>query len=178
MDSHHDAHPDGSESLFGESYDQLRAVARKLLLREREGHTLQATALVHEAYLKLQDQVRAKYAGKTHFIAVNATIMRRILVDHARSRATQKRGGDHKRVTLDETLGHQPDRHIDLIDFNDALDELSDLNQRRGAVVDLRLFGGLTVAETADYLGVGERTVKEDFRVANAWLGKKLQCLD
>jgi RNA polymerase sigma factor (TIGR02999 family) len=145
--------------------------------REPVGHTLQPTALVHEAYLKLVDQTRADWKGKTHFFAVGARVMRRLLVDHARERGAEKRGAGWRRVTLsgvfesDPGEGLAPER---LLDLNAALERLSELDEREARVVTLRYFGGLTVEQVAEVLGVSRRTVDNDWRHAQAWLRHQL----
>jgi len=155
-------------------YDELRALARRYLGQEKPGHTLQPTALVHEAYLRMLDISRIDWRGKTHFYAVAARQMRRILVDHARSKATAKRGGEVRRVTLDEDLLIEPGRPDDVIALDDALEGLSRLDARVGQVAELRLFGGLEATEVANELGVSERTVRDDWSFGRAWLLREL----
>ncbi len=157
-------------------YDELRRLAQHFLQRETPGHTLQATALVHEAYLRLAGQRGADWQNQAQFFAVAATMIRRILVDHARARAAAKRGGGGHRLTLQESValdaGADP---VDLLDLHDALTDLYALNERRARVVELRFFGGLDVQHTAHVLGVSPRTVKDDWRFARAWLGSRLR---
>lgn len=157
-------------------YDELRRLAQHCLQRETPGHTLQATALVHEAYLRLAGQRGAAWQNQAQFFAVAATMIRRILVDHARARVAAKRGGPGRRLTLQESValdaGADP---IDLLDLHDAMTELHALNERRARVVELRFFGGLDVEHTAYVLGVSPRTVKDDWRFARAWLGSRLR---
>ena len=163
--------------LFPMVYDELRRLAKGYLYRETPGHTLQPTALVHEAYLKLVDQTRADWQGKTHFFAVGAHVMRRLLVDHARERGAQKRGGGWQAVTLAgvggeiafEALGREQ-----LLDLNAALERLAELDEREARVVTLRFFGGLTVEQVAEAVGVSKRTVENDWRHAQAWLRNEL----
>lgn len=167
-----DATPDRLLPLV---YDELRALAQHQLQRERPGHTLQATALVHEAYLRLVDQTRIEFAGRSHFFAIAATMIRRILVDHARGKAAAKRGGQAGRLTLHEDAAAiNDDRGVDLLDLDDALTTLAALSDRQARVVELRFFGGLTVEEAADVLDVSPRTVKDDWRIARAWLRQRL----
>ena len=154
-------------------YDELRRLAQHCLQQETPGHTLQATALVHEAYLRLAGQRDAAWQNQAHFFAVAATMIRRILVDHARARAAAKRGGGAHRLTLQESA--VLDAGADPIDLHDALTELHALNERRARVVELRFFGGLDVEHTAHVLGVSPRTVKDDWRFARAWLGSRLR---
>ncbi len=166
-----------AEDLFPVVYDELRKLARGYLCRETPGHTLQPTALVHEAYLKLVDQTRADWQGKTHFYAVGAHVMRRLLVDHARERGAQKRGGGWQAVTLagvgEDVVGEALDRE-QLLDLNSALEKLAELDEREALVVTLRFFGGLTVEQVAEAVGVSKRTVENDWRHAQAWLRKEL----
>ncbi len=166
-----------AEDLFPMVYDELRRLARSYLYRETPGHTLQPTALVHEAYLKLVDQTRADWQGKTHFYAVGAHVMRRLLVDHARERGAQKRGGGWQAVTLagvgEDFVGEALDRE-QLLDLNTALEKLAELDERESLVVTLRFFGGLTVEQVAEAVGVSKRTVENDWRHAQAWLRKEL----
>ncbi len=158
-------------------YGELRAIAGKQLQRERRNHTLQATALANEAYLRMVDQKDVDWKGRAHFLAVAAEVIRRILVDHARKKGAAKRGGGAAQVTL--TLGdvlQAPDdqNEVDLLALDEAMRELAALSDRQSRVVELRFFGGLSVEETAYALSVSERTVKGDWRVAKAWLRKRL----
>lgn len=156
-------------------YEKLRALAEQFMRRERRDHTLQATALLNEAYLRLFDQSRVDWRGRAHFVALAAEMMRRILVDHARRHSAAKRGGGRERVPLDETLAvADARRHVDLIALDDALKELQKLNPRQARVVELRYFGGLSVKETAYALDTSERTVINDWSVARAWLRHKM----
>jgi RNA polymerase sigma-70 factor (ECF subfamily) len=167
--------PSAADRLLPLVYDELRALAAARLAQERAGHTLQPTALAHEAYLKLVDQSRVQWRGREHFLAVASTFIRRILVDHARSYKAAKRGAGH-RVGLDasETLVPAEDG-VDLIDVDEALIELARLSERQARVVELRFFAGLDVAQTAAVLDVAERTVKGDWAVARAWLRRRLE---
>ena len=169
--------PATAEKLFPVVYDELRRLARGYMSREPSGHTLQPTALVHEAYLKLVDQTRADWKGKTHFFAVGARVMRRLLVDHARERGAEKRGAGWQRVTLSGVSGGDPGEGMapeQLLDLNAALDRLAALDEREARVVTLRYFGGLTVEQVAEVLGVSRRTVDNDWRHAQAWLKHEL----
>ncbi len=168
---------DGSaaDQLIPVVYDKLRGLAEQFMQRERRDHTLQATALLNEAYLRLFDQSRVDWKGKAHFVALAAEMMRRILVDHARRHAAAKRGGGRDRVPLDETLAVADARQqVDLIALDDALSELQKLNPRQARVVELRYFGGLSVKETAYALEVSERTVENDWSVARVWLWQNM----
>lgn len=163
-----------AEKLLPLVYGQLRELAAKKLSREAAGHTLQATALVHEAYLRLVDQTQVDWQGKTHFFSVAATMIRRVLVDHARKKLADKRGGGARTVILDETAIIAPGLNVDLIALDEALDELARLDERASQVVELRFFGGLTENEIAEKLGVSERTVRDNWKTARAWLRCKL----
>jgi RNA polymerase sigma factor (TIGR02999 family) len=155
-------------------YEELRRLAASHLAHERSNHTLQPTALAHEAYLKLVDQTRAQWKDRAHFLAVAAEAIRRILIDHARLHRAAKRGSGRK-VTL-SFASDVPDRgtHVDLVDLEDALGRLAALNERQAKVVELRFFAGLDVQETAEVLNVSPRTVKGDWRFARAWLQREL----
>jgi RNA polymerase sigma factor (TIGR02999 family) len=169
--------PATAEKLFPVVYDELRRLARGYMSREPVGHTLQPTALVHEAYLKLVDQTRANWKGKTHFFAVGARVMRRLLIDHARERGAEKRGAGWQRVTLSGAIGSDPGEGLAperLLDLNAALERLAELDEREARVVTLRYFGGLTVEQVAEVLGVSRRTVDNDWRHAQAWLRHEL----
>ena len=155
-------------------YQELRALAARYLRGERAGVSLQPTDLVHEAYLRLIELDRIDWKGRAHFFAMAATQMRRVLVDHARAAETAKRGGRPTRITLSEDLATTPERSVDFLVLDQALTRLAARNDRQGRVAEMRLFGGLEVKEVALYLRVSERTVKEDWRVARAWLLKEL----
>jgi len=151
-------------------YDELHGLAGRFMRREPPGHTLQTTALVHEAYLRLIDQSRVDWKGRAHFFAVAAEMIRRVLIDHARQRRTAKRGGSAHRVTLTDSIGACEQEQVDLLALDEALNELSALNERHGKVVELRFFGGLSIDETAHILDVSPQTVRSDWRMARAWL--------
>jgi RNA polymerase sigma factor (TIGR02999 family) len=155
-------------------YDELRRVAHRQLGRERAGHTLSTTALVHEAYLRLVDQTRARWVDRAHFFAVAAGVMRRILVDYARRFRAAKRGGDAQRVDLDLVEVSLEERSEMLINLDEALGRLAELNPRLSQVVEYRFFGGMTEEETAEALGVTDRTVRRDWIKAKAWLSREL----
>jgi RNA polymerase sigma factor (TIGR02999 family) len=160
------------EALLPLVYDELKAIAAQRLRGERPDHTLQPTALVHEAFLRMVDQTRVQWQNRAHFCAVAASMMRRILVDHARRRAAEKRGAGRRDVPLLDTLGlaNKGRDPVDIVALDDLLKELSRLNERHARVVELRFFGGLTVEETAHALDVSPATVKNDWRAARAWL--------
>jgi RNA polymerase sigma factor (TIGR02999 family) len=155
-------------------YAELRTLARRYMAGERPGHTLQTTALVNEAYLRLVDTSRVQWQNRAHFFAVSAQIMRRILVDFARSRNRPKRGGAAHRLTLDEAPPIAVERGADLIALDDALTALSAIDPRKAKVVELRFFGGLTEDETAEVLKVSSDTVTRDWRLAKVWLRREL----
>jgi RNA polymerase sigma factor (TIGR02999 family) len=157
-------------------YRELRRLASNYLRRERPGHTLQPTALVNEAYLKLIDQKSARWQNRAQFFGVAAQLMRRILVDHARAHQADKRGGsDQQRlsITSAERLVQQPD--VDLLALHEALEELATLDPQQERIVELRFFGGLSIEETAEVLGVGHATIERDWKMARAWLRRKLE---
>jgi len=156
-----------------ELYDELRAIARRYMRHERPDHTLQPTALVHEAYLRLRT-ARISWQGRTHCLALAAREMRRVLVEHARAVHAQKRGGRALRVTLHDTVDPTRAPSLDLLAIDRALCKLATASERQARVAELRLFAGMQVAELAAHLGVSERTVKGDWRVAKAWLSREL----
>ncbi len=166
-----------AEELFPLLYDELRRLAGFYMGREQAGHTLQPTALVHEAYLKLVDQTRTGFKGRTHFMAVGAQVMRRLLIDHARKRGAVKRGLGWKRVTLgtgNEAAEAAALGSEELLNLNAALDRLAEVDEREARIVTLRFFGGLSVEEVAEAIGVSRRTVESDWRHARAWLRVEL----
>jgi len=155
-------------------YDDLRRLAHRYLGREHPGHTLQTTALVDEAYLRLLDQKRTHWKNRAQFFSIAAQMMRRILVDHARSHHRAKRGGGAHKVSLDDVVVLSPERGAEIIALDDALERLSAFDPRKCRIVELRYFGGLTVEETADVLGISAITVKRDWLVAKAWLRREI----
>ena len=166
---------DAASRLIPLVYNELRRLAGGYMRCERPDHTLQATALVHEAYLKLVEQRSVDWQGRAHFFGVAAQIMRRILIDHARGHLRDKRGGDQVAVPLDEVLVFSPERSHELLKLDECLDRLTALDPRQGKIVELRFFGGLTVEETAQVLGISPKTVKRDWSVAKAWLHGELR---
>jgi RNA polymerase sigma factor (TIGR02999 family) len=162
------------EKLIPLVYQELRRLAKLYLKRERPGHSLQTTALVHEAYLRLIDSSRVRWQNRAHFFAVSAQLMRRILVDFARSRRYLKRGGEAQHVSLGEALDIAEARGAALIALDDALLALARIDERKSRVVELRYFGGLSVEETAETLKVSTETVKRDWRLARTWLRREL----
>ena len=156
-------------------YDELRKLAANYLRRERPDHTLQPTALVHEAYLHLVDQTRVNWQNRAHFFGVAAHIMRRLLIDHARKHNAEKRGQDYEKLSLDENIDRSVERSGELIALDDALNALASFDEQKAKLVELRYFGGLSIEETADVLGVTPTTVKRHWRLAKAWLYGELQ---
>ncbi|PQO33577.1 sigma-70 family RNA polymerase sigma factor [Blastopirellula marina] len=160
-----------ADQLLPVLYQELKAIANQHMRNERADHTLQATALVHEAFLKLVDQNRVQWQGKAHFCAVASNIMRRILVDHARTKNAAKRGKGAQRITLEEGLvAGDPQNNVDLVELDELLTELATLNPRHAKIIEMRYFAGMTVEETAAALDVSVSTVKGDWRMAKAWL--------
>ena len=159
-------------------HEELRRLARHQMRGERDNHTLQTTALVNEAFLRLVDLRRIRWQDRAHFLALSARLMRRILVDHARSRSYQKRGGGAANVTLDESLVAFPERSVDLVALDDALEDLARVDARKSQVVELRFFGGLSVEETAEALKVSPETVTRDWRLAKVWLLREISGRD
>ena len=154
---------------------ELHWLAQRYLRRERQGHTLQTTALVNEAYLRLVDQRQVRWQNRAHFFGIAAQVMRRILIDHARRIAYAKRGAGATRISLDEACVLAPERATELVALDDALSALARVDERKGRVVELRYFGGLSVEETAEVLGVHPDTVTRDFRRAKAFLRRELE---
>ena len=164
------------EKLMPLVYSELRRLASNYLRRERAEHTLQPTALVNEAYLKLVDQRNAKWQNRAHFFGISAQLMRRILVDHARQHQAVKRGGSQQQrisITSVEKLAQEPD--IDLLALNEALDELARMDPQQSRIVELKFFGGLSIEEIGEVLGIGHATVERDWKMARAWLRRQLQ---
>jgi len=155
-------------------YCELRTLAGRAMKSERRGHTLETTALVHEAYMRLVDQRDAQWQDRSHFLAIAAQMMRRILVDHARRRAARKREGMRERVGLESHLAGPDDNGIDLAAVDEAVSRLTQFDPPLGQLVELRYFGGLTIEETAEVLGTSPATVKRDWTVAKAWLRREL----
>jgi RNA polymerase sigma factor (TIGR02999 family) len=165
------------DELLPRIYTELRGLASNYLSREhRKNHTLQPTALVHEAYLRLVDQKAARWEGRSHFFGAAANIMRQILVDHARRHNAEKRGGEFEKMQLEESIViASKEKSFELLALDEALEELATLDPQKSKIVELRYFGGLSVEETAEVLGVSEITVKRHWRVAKAWLYDRLK---
>lgn len=155
-------------------YDDLRRLAGKYLQSERQEHTLQATALVHEAYLRLVDWEAVSWENRAHFFAVAAQVMRRILVDHARAKRADKRDFGQK-LALDDAVGFAEEKEFDLLRLEDALRDLEELDARQAKIVELRFFGGLSIEETAHVLNISETTVKREWTIAKAWFQRELK---
>jgi RNA polymerase sigma factor (TIGR02999 family) len=166
--------PGAMEKLVPLVYGELHRLAQRYMSDERPEHTLQTTALVNEAYLRLVDSSHASWEGRTHFFGVCAKVMRRILVDWARSRQALKRGGDVRALDLDEALGAAQQPGTDLVAIDDALKALAEVDPRKGQVVEMRFFGGLSVKETAEVLKVSPETVQRDWKFAKSWLRREL----
>jgi len=163
------------ERLVPLVYDELKRLANCYMRRERPDHTLQATALVNEAYLKLVCQQSVNWQSRSHFFGIAAQLMRRILIDHARRHLRKKRGGAHEVVPLDEGLVFSPGQSAVLLRLDEALERLAKLDPRQSKIVELRFFGGLSVEEAAEFLGISPKTVKRDWSVAKAWLHGELR---
>ncbi len=156
-------------------YDELHKVAQQYLRRQRTDHTLQPTALVNEAYLKLIDISDVDWEDRAHFFAFASQTMRHILVDYARAQSREKRGGGAQKLSLDEAVSYSKETEVDLLALDEALHELAALDEKQGKIVELRFFGGLTVEETAVVLHISPATVKREWRIAKAWLFKKMK---
>ena len=169
---------DGDDGALGELVPlveaELRRLARIYMSRERRDHTLQPTALVNEAFMRLVDARSVRWQDRAHFMGISAQLMRRVLVDHARSRGYQKRGGGLHRVTFDDQLIGAPELDVDLIALDRALESLAQVDERKCRVIEMRFFGGLSVEETATALRVSTDTVKRDWRIAKLWLLKAI----
>ena len=168
--SFRDGDPDAADQLLPAIYDQLHALAEAYMRQERPGHTLQATALVNEAYMRLVGQTCSNWEDQSHFLAVAAQAMRRILVDHAKARRRQKRGGDRERSPLDEVILTIDDRGLDVVAVDEALTQLAEIKPEYARLVEMRFFAGMTIDETAKALGTSTATVGRTWRVARAWL--------
>jgi len=162
------------EKLLPLVYDELHKLAQRYLRRERADHTLQSTALVHEAYLKMVDQKNVRWQNRAHFFGVAAQSIRHILVDHARSHRAAKRGAGAPMLSLDEAIATPEKREVDLLALDQALEGLAALDPQQGRIVELRFFGGLSIEETAEALHISPATVKRDWVMAKAWLFRNL----
>lgn len=162
--------PKAVDQLMDALYPELRRLAQRFFRDERTDHTLQPTALVHEAYLRLVDQASVGWEGRSHFMAIAAKVMRRVLIDHARGRARQRRAGARKLTGIDSELLPAEFTQAQLLEVNDALEKLAALDARQAQVVEMRFFGGMTVEEIAVALGLSKRTIEDDWTHAKAWL--------
>ena len=162
------------DKLLEVVYDELRKLAHAYLKKERPDHTLQATALVHEAYIRLIDWKNVSWQNRAHFFAVAANVMRNILVDHARAKRSQKREGEIHKLELDEAISFSKEKDLDLLALEDALKDLEKLDERQAKIVELRFFGGLSIEETAYVLDISPSTVKREWIMAKAWFQREL----
>jgi len=161
------------DQLMPQVYDELRRLARSYLRRERPDHTLQATALVHEAYIRLMDQHSVSWQNRAHFFGIASQMMRRILVNHALARGAAKRGGQAPRLSIDEGVSFEQ-RDVDLIALDEALKEMETLDARQARIVELRFFGGLSIEETAEVVNLSPATVKREWSTARLWLRRQI----
>jgi RNA polymerase sigma-70 factor (ECF subfamily) len=175
LDQYRDGHAEGFEKLMALVYDDLRKLAAWHLQSERPDHTLQPTALVHEVYLKLAAQDPVEWQNKAHFFALAAQVMRHILVDYARTRQREKRGGEHTKITLETALNLGSPSDPELIALDEALNALAEKDSRKSLIVELRYFGGLSIEETAESLGVSTTTVRREWTMAKAWLRREMR---
>ncbi len=166
--------PGRDEQLYPLVYDNLHLIAEKLYARERKGHTLQPTLLVNEAFMSLVDQDNIDWKGRSHFFAVGAQAIRRILVHHARNKNADKRGGGAHKIDLEEGIAFTPEKDGVVLALDEALEHLAEVHERQAKVVELKFFGGMKMQEIADELGVSIKTVEIDWKVAKAWLKKFL----
>ncbi len=162
------------DELMPVIYDELKKIAAQYLRKERPEHTLQPTELAHEAYLKLIDISNVNWQDRAHFFAVSAQVIRRILVDHARAKATDKRGGAAERIVFDEAVSFSEEQDTDLLALDEALKELAKFDDQQSRIVEMRFFGGLTIEETAEVLKISPATIKREWTLAKAWLHKTL----
>ena len=162
------------EALIPLVYDELRRVARQCLASQRPDHTLQSTALVHEAYMRLVGRTSVHWENRVHFFAVAAQLMRRILVDHARKQHAAKRGGNHLTLTLDESVALPKKRELDLVALDDALSELAKLDERQSRIVELRFFGGLSIEDSSHVLDISPAKVRREWATARTWLYEQM----
>lgn len=163
------------DQLLGIVYDELRRQAGRYLRRERSDHTLQPTALVHEAYLQLIDQSRVSWENRAHFFGAAARLMRRVLVDYARAHQAEKRGSGEEKLALDEAIVVPESKDLNILALNDALEELARLDERQSRIVELRYFAGLSIEETATITGVSPATVKREWAMAKVWLHNQIK---
>jgi len=170
--------PEDTDRLMAAIYDDLKRLAANQLKQERPEHTLHPTALVHEAYIRLVNQRTAEWNDRLHFFSIAARIIRRILIDHARERQALKRGGGRRAITIEPDEVASPERDLDLVALDEALEELATLSERQARIVELRFFGGLTIPEIAEALSIGSRSVDREWQAARAWLFHRLSELE
>ena len=175
LDRLRDGDAAASEAIIPLLYEELRGIAARCLKSERRGHTLQPTALVHEAFLKLVDQKNADFRSRGHFMAIAAMVMRRILVNHAEKRSAAKRGGGAARVPLDDDVGASEGQDLDVVALDEALHRLAKNDERKAKVVEQRFFAGMGMSQIAENLGVSLATVKRDWEYARTWLMREIQ---
>jgi RNA polymerase sigma factor (TIGR02999 family) len=175
LDNWHQGDQKARDELIPLVYDELRHMARQRLWHQRPDHTLQSAALVNEAYLRLVQQKSPQWQNRAHFLAVAAQMMRNILVDYARNRLAAKRGGGAQRLTLETEFAPAHQREIDLVALDDALNKLAALDAEQSRLVELRYFGGLSIEETAEAMGISPATVKREWTTARAWLQRELK---
>lgn len=175
LEAHASGENNALDKLMPLVYEEMQEMAHRRLLGERAGHTLSTTALVHEAYLKLVDFNRINWQNRSHFFGIASQVMRNILVDYAVKRQAQKRGGKQQRVTLGEADAVAEMNIHDLLSLHDALKRLEEIDERQVRVVECRFFGGLTIEETAEALGISTPTVSRDWKMARAWLNRELR---
>ncbi|HEV2963192.1 MAG TPA: sigma-70 family RNA polymerase sigma factor [Candidatus Angelobacter sp.] len=157
-------------------YKELRRIAANYLRNERNAHSLQPTVLVHEAYLRLTQMQKIDWQGRSHFLAIAATLMRRILVDHARAQQSKKRGEGQDVISLEDAILPSPARSLEIVALDEALERLAELDERQSKIVELRFFAGMSEEEAGNVLGISARTVKREWRLAKAWLYQELNC--
>jgi len=172
------AHSADDQIRLDETYDAMRRLAGSYMSNESQTVSLTPTVLVHEVYMRMANQPNAVYHSRAHFLAIASTMMRRILVDHARSRARTKRGGEYVRVNYDIELALSKSKDADVLALEEALLELTQLDSRQGRIVEMRFFGGMTVPEVAEVLGVSTRTIESEWKMSRAWLRKRLDNTD
>lgn len=170
--------PEDTDRLMAAIYDDLKRLAASQLKQERPEHTLHPTALVHEAYIRLVNQRTAEWNDRLHFFSIAARIIRRILIDHARERQALKRGGGRRAISIEPDQVASPERDLDLVALDEALEELAELSERQARIVELRFFGGLTIPEIAAALSIGSRSVDREWQAARAWLFHRLSELE
>lgn len=166
--------PEAPERLMPFVYEEMRRLARLFLAKERGNHTLQPTALVHEAYARLVDQTRVNWQSRAHFYGIASNMMRRVLIDHARAHATGKRGGKALHLSIDDVQIPIEERAASLLDLDEALEKLNEMDERKCKIIEMRFFGGLSDEEIAEVLGVSTRTVLRDWKTARLWLYREL----